>query len=241
MIDLDSILVVDPSRLMREVLAKVMSPHARHVRVASTGAIARECLAGSMAPTMVLCALELPDDDGLALLSAFEDRAPQTCFVLLASKWSAEQRERAEAGGAAGLLSKPVSIHDITRVWSDFRRAIQVRDERVRPRARVQVVESDGERLVSWRIRDLSVSGAFIETRGPLPVGQQLSLEIVSGGRRIPLEAEVVRVQEPSWLSPAGVAVGFLEVGSRASLDLEELIAQVRRVELWIGAMLEVA
>ena len=237
--DLDTILVVDPSKLMREVLARVLAPHVENIHVASSCEIAREHLVGSRVPSMVLCAADLPDGDGLSLLTCFEQRAPQTCFVLLASKWCDEDAEQALAAGAACVLSKPVRMQEIARAWTDFRRMLTVRDERVSPRAYVQVVESTGERLVSWRVRNLSVSGAFIETRGPLPLELRLSLEIMSGRRTIRLEAEVVRVQEPSWVSPGGVGVRFCDPGSEARAALVELIAHVRRAESLIAAMLD--
>ena len=122
-------------------------------------------------------------------------------------------------------------------VWSSFRRF--VRDERVSLRARVQLVEANGERLFSWRVRNLSASGAFIETRGPLPVGEQLELEIQSGSQRYRVRAEVVRLQEPSWLSPGGVGVRFEDEGAEQRAVLESLVGQVRRAEAMIASALE--
>jgi Tfp pilus assembly protein PilZ len=73
---------------------------------------------------------------------------------------------------------------------------------------------------VGWEIDDLSVGGAFLETRGPLAVGRELELALLVDDSRFRVRARVVRVQEPSWEHVAGVGVTFLqfEEGDREAL-----------------------
>ena len=77
----------------------------------------------------------------------------------------------------------------------------------------------------NWNIRDLSVTGAFIEARGPIPVGTELELSLVFGAMVIHVEARVVRVQEPSWEKVGGIGVAFTNLPTNSKSFLEIYIA----------------
>jgi hypothetical protein len=69
----------------------------------------------------------------------------------------------------------------------------------------------------------------MLDTTGPLPVGTKLEFEIVyDEGRAVRVRGTVVRVQEPSWLDPGGVAVHFDWVDS--CQRLEQLIRRYDQV-----------
>jgi hypothetical protein len=83
-----------------------------------------------------------------------------------------------------------------------------------------------GRTLLSWDLYDISTSGAFIETRGPLPVGSELHLEIIFGKESVRALARVVRVQEPSWMHVGGVGIVFLEIDPASRRILEDFVHQ---------------
>lgn len=57
--------------------------------------------------------------------------------------------------------------------------------------------------------RDVSATGAFLETGFPLPIGTRLDLTIEISKMLIRVTAEVVRAQAPSWGCSGGVGVRF--------------------------------
>ena len=74
----------------------------------------------SMAPRLdlILCDLGIPEIDGLAVLKKVKGAsdARAACFVLISGDMSAGTVARALQGGAAGLLVKPFSRDELTRL-----------------------------------------------------------------------------------------------------------------------------
>ena len=66
-------------------------------------------------------------------------------------------------------------------------------DKRVSPRFHVRPEERALYAGGAWRIRDLSVGGAFLEDPDPLPVGRTLYLELHLGKERLPCNGVVRR------------------------------------------------
>lgn len=77
-------------------------------------------------------------------------------------------------------------------------------------------------------LRDLSLSGAFIQTRTPLPLGTKLSLAFEDGDTEfLFVDAHVVRVvwsgrSHGTPIEP-GMALSFLDVTPRVRARLQEL------------------
>lgn len=69
-------------------------------------------------------------------------------------------------------------------------------------------------RILIARLGDLSVSGAFLHTQFPDPVGTHATLELEVDGARACLEGEVVRVSFDGGVDGArcGMGVSFLAV-----------------------------
>jgi hypothetical protein len=78
---------------------------------------------------------------------------------------------------------------------------------------------------ISWVLRDVSETGAFVESEAPIPVGTalELALEIESAQTRV--VAEVVRIQEPDWARPGGVGLTFRDLESATRLHLANYVA----------------
>jgi Tfp pilus assembly protein PilZ len=81
---------------------------------------------------------------------------------------------------------------------------------------------------MAWDVYNLSIEGAFLETKGPLPVGEELELLLQLAGGKVRVRARVVRVQEPSWLNIAGVGVAFVEPSEEAEALIAAAIGGAR-------------
>jgi c-di-GMP-binding flagellar brake protein YcgR len=83
------------------------------------------------------------------------------------------------------------------------------------------------------RAADVSLTGAFVATRCPDPVGTRAALRLERGGEHIVAEVEVVRV---SFLSQpdgrgAGMGLRFLELSKEHRKFLARYVANAQRDE----------
>jgi hypothetical protein len=88
--------------------------------------------------------------------------------------------------------------------------------------------------------RDASLGGLFIETKNPLPIGALLTVELMSVGQPLTLEARVFLTRDASEgpERPAGMAVRFLDLPSGMLPKLQAVFEHVRppaRTTLGIG------
>lgn len=226
-----SILVVDASPTARETLRTLLIPHCRRVLAAATVREAVDAIDRDETLGLVLCDAVLPDRGGFEVLRhtrSLPGRHPDV--ILVSPWWIPADAQRAEDEGAIGYLVRPISLRDVARLWKAHRvdpQSLYPRMER-RPLAKVWLLDPlDHDRTVlSWDLYDISTSGAFIETRGPLLVGSELHLEIIFGKESVRARARVVRVQEPSWMHVGGVGVVFTEIGADARRVLEDFVHQ---------------
>jgi CheY-like chemotaxis protein len=223
-------LVVDDSRVLRDMLSAVMSPHCGGVVTAADCAQARQRLREHRDFTLVLCDVILPDGDGFEILKEIcALDAPRPEVILMTGHPDREDARRARAIGAIGYLSKPISFRDITEVVRDAegKRKAAPRVRR-RPLGRAYVTTPatggdatavDGPEKV-WEIHDMSTSGAFLETNGPIEVGAVLDLYLDFGRSQARVRAQTVRLQFPDWGCLGGVGIAFrdFDAGSRELL-----------------------
>ena len=78
---------------------------------------------------------------------------------------------------------------------------------------------------MSSHLVDVSLTGAFVAA--PLPMGSKIDLEFGMGDHIIRSSAVVVRLQEPSWLFPAGVGVAFDDMDDQSRLALMSVVAEL--------------
>ena len=179
---------------------------------------------------LVITDVSLPDGDGFALLksiSLLEDPKPR---VILIARYPAEEEERrASAMGAIGYLGKPICFRDIAGVlrrhggnWNTQRKL------RRRTSGRACLLERNGSRdthkpaLLFWYIRDLSASGAFLETESPIPVGRELELYLEEGadsGFRTVFATDSSHPYVDAWWPP-GHILGYQHTFVHTVLDL---------------------
>jgi CheY-like chemotaxis protein len=232
MLEANAILVVDDSKVMRELLHVFLAPHSHRIL---TAACCEEALAALRAdPTieLVLCDVVLPDGDGFDVLEhVVSGGEPKPKVIMMTASPRREGAERARQLGAIAYLGKPISLQDIR---AELRRASQParievpRAPRRRAVASVRILErNDGEQaLLSCALHNVSRTGALLETDGPLPVGARLEMEIHFKGTRGRARGSVVRVQKPSWLSVGGVGVQFESMNKELAAALDELLPE---------------
>ena len=217
----DRILVVDDSRLMLEVLGRVLGPHCSKMFFAGSYRDALQELEQNPGIGTVICDVILPDGNGFQLLEQLASGSkPMPKFLLITARSSEHDRQRALSLGAVGYLPKPVSLRDI-RTALLMPANPKTRDSRHRTLAKAWIVDPEWrERLLCLGIHDISATGALLDTTGPLPVGTKLEFEIVyDEDPAVRAKGTVVRVQEPSWLDAGGAAVRFDWVESRQRLN----------------------
>jgi CheY-like chemotaxis protein/Tfp pilus assembly protein PilZ len=235
-IRLSNVLIVTGSSVLREMLRIVFQSHAESVTTAADFRAASDAVTSMPGPELVLCDVDLGEGDGFRLLGHVRslESAPQV--ILVTSRPNDEDARRARDLGAVGYLAKPLSFLDIARVlrrgggpWNDRRmprrhgigRACLV-DEATYERA-----GNEGGTQLRWYYRNVSVSGAFVETDSPVPVGTRLDLALELDADRVRVSGEVVRIQEPDWGQPAGVGLRFVDFASGARMRLAEHVASV--------------
>jgi len=214
MVTLAKVLVVDGSETFRQLMQVLLSPYAGRVLAARGLRDAWAQITEHADTSLVLSDVRLPDGDGFAILSRVRELAePKPRVLLLSTRPNPGDEQRAGALGALGYLCKPITLQDIRRACKAGN--LIPRHPPVRARrpsvGTALLIEPGSERdaSLSFEIRDLSVSGAFLATHGPVPVGTELQLALRLGGESLDVKARVVRIQEPSWASEAGVGVRF--------------------------------
>jgi CheY-like chemotaxis protein len=225
----DKVLVIDDSAVLRDVVTAVLSPHCGEIITAEDCASARRQIADHPNLSLILCDVMLPDGSGLDLLREFAPASGSKPDVMLMTAHSIlAEAATARLHGVVGYLDKPVSFRDIIAALlkSEGKKTAAPRLH-VRPLGHAVLLDmtgmpSDDGVWKSLRIRDMSTSGAFLETPGPLAVGTMLDLCIDFGGSRARVLARTVRSQEPDWGVPGGVGVAFreFESGSREILTI---------------------
>lgn len=226
-----TILVLDGSATGRETLRTLLLPHCRLALTAESTEEGLAAIASDASIGLVLCDALLPERGAFRVLDHIKDLPELRPKVILISPWwIPADAERAAQAGAIGYITRPISLRDIARLWKAATSedpGFQPRLQR-RPLAKVWLLEG-GEQdryLISWDLYDVSSGGAFIETRGPLRIGSVLELEIIFGKEVVRTRAEVMRVQEPSWMHVGGVGVRFLEIDAEGQRLIDDFVHQ---------------
>jgi CheY-like chemotaxis protein len=227
-IELCKVLLVTDCSELRRALGFSLESQAEQVLAARNVREGKDMIAQHCDIDLVIADLLLPDGDGFALLrcvSLLEEPKPRV--ILIAGLPSPEDERLARAAGAIGCLAKPISYRDVAGVLHESSHRIRTRRLRRRFHGRALLIEDIGpgiarEASLSWQLRDLSSSGSFIETEPAISLGTELALIVELEGKRLPLRAQVARVQEPSWSVPGGIGVAFFDLADDVRKQLEE-------------------
>jgi CheY-like chemotaxis protein len=221
-------LVVDDSEVYREVVSTLLRPYCGCVLAARGVADAIAMVDAYPDLAFVVCDVVLGEEDGFAILEHVRRRSAPAPRVLMVTAWADDPgRRRAAALGAAGYLQKPTSLRQILGALASAPGAAEgelAPRWRCVGRARLVAGADDAQGCLVWDVYNLGPTGAFLETKGPLPIGAELMLVLELGGRRFPVRARVARSQEPSWMDVAGVGVEFVGLDAATRLELERAI-----------------
>jgi hypothetical protein len=95
---------------------------------------------------------------------------------------------------------------------------------RIRRRTLGRAIREDPSGESAWSIRDLSTTGAFLETKTPLEIGTEFDLSLIFGTAIIHVMARIVRIQEPSEHNVRGAGIEFTSLSEGAKTFLESYI-----------------
>jgi CheY-like chemotaxis protein len=203
------------------MMTTVMQPYAGRVRDASGPAEANAIIDECPGLELVLTDVVMRDGTGFDVLEHVMARPDPKPPVILVTAYPADSAvQRAIRLGALDYLPKPTTIRRILRSF-EFR-GMPEPEDRQQPRWRCtgQAVlidpSTESDAYVTWDIYNLSPNGAFIETKGPIPVGTEFELQLMVGSELGRVHARVARVQHPSWIDVAGVGVVFVETDEGA-------------------------
>ncbi|GIK50063.1 MAG: response regulator [Hyphomonadaceae bacterium] len=109
-----TILTVDDSRMMREMLLKVLSEAGFNVVQAEDGVAGLEALAAA-APDVIITDINMPRMDGYGFIDGVrrEGRHRATPILVLSTESSAEKKQRAREAGATGWIVKPFKAESL--------------------------------------------------------------------------------------------------------------------------------
>jgi two-component system response regulator AtoC len=118
------ILVVDDDQSSRELLARILASAGHLVTALSDGREAVAALDAGDPPDLVVSDIRMAEMDGLQVIDAFRERAPETPVILVTAFGNIDGALEAIRRGAADYLSKPYDVDAIKLVVA---RALQHR------------------------------------------------------------------------------------------------------------------
>jgi DNA-binding response OmpR family regulator len=212
LLELDTVLIVDDSPVARSLLARLLRSYCREIVELNSTEEAK--LALSQHPNVSLVVVDTrAGGNGMELLEYIARfAAERPPVIVLTARPDLEEETRATLLGAIGYIAKPVSLREILRALRGFERSFTPALPRVKSEAVAQVAVVDPQTKIeeiAWDVWDMSASGALVSSHAPIPIGTRLQLCLQLGDETVPVEAEVVRAQEPSWGLVPGVGVVF--------------------------------
>jgi two-component system, NtrC family, response regulator AtoC len=118
------ILVVDDDQSSRELLARILTSAGHRVTALADGREAVAALDAGDPPDLVVSDIRMAEMDGLQVIDAFRERAPETPVILVTAFGNIDGALEAIRRGAADYLSKPYDVDAIKLVVA---RALQHR------------------------------------------------------------------------------------------------------------------
>ncbi len=227
---LETTLVVDDSRVYRRLLCMILKPFSEKVLEAANPAEAIARIDADADINLVICDMVMEGGDGLQVLEHVRARPePRPRVVMVTAYLDPQATERALRLGASAYLPKPITIRQIFDALRRDSRRERRGLERCRCSGRARLLDRDSDGSLVFDLYDISLTGAFLETVGPLLLGAELDLRLEIAGREGDVRARVVRVQEPSWIDVPGVGVEFSEVSDDAENAIRAAIDDAGR------------
>lgn len=109
------LLVVDDSTLSRRISRKILEGAGHHVVDAEDGLVALERYALER-PELVLLDVTMLGMNGFEVLARLRELDPRARVIMVTADIQSSTRFQAEAGGACGFVSKPLSAEPLLQV-----------------------------------------------------------------------------------------------------------------------------
>jgi len=194
------ILVVDDESSILEMLEAALTGAGARVTTAVDGTTALVAIVNDP-PDLILLDVKMPGMDGWDLLERLSG-APRTARIPVALETCIEDFvsfDKARREGVAAFISKPFRVADVVETCRRIltgSRPLQGTAAPDEESPTVQVRDADGNLLAFAFLLDMDERGAQIDASSPLPLGQNVQLELKHPDRKV--EAEV------RWVSSVG-------------------------------------
>lgn len=111
-----SVLAVDDSRTMRDMITLALSTEGFDVQLAEDGVHGLEVLE-EMAPDVIITDINMPNLDGFGFIDAVRQRndTQTTPILVLTTESSSDLKSRAREAGATGWIVKPFAQDKLVR------------------------------------------------------------------------------------------------------------------------------
>ena len=155
-----NILVVDDEKLIRWSLKERLSREGHTVTEAEDGKAAMAALDAEL-PNLVLLDMKLPDTDGLTILKAVMERAPELPVIIITAYSTVDTAVEAMRVGAYDYISKPFEMDELTMTVNRALEASSLRHE-VKERVREEKSRFGIHNLVG-KSRPMHEIGALVQ------------------------------------------------------------------------------
>jgi two-component system, NtrC family, response regulator PilR len=175
-----NVLVVDDERSMRELLAITLTKQGYEVQVADGGEAALEAIRRSSFD-VVITDLRMAKIDGLGVLRAAKDLAPETAVIVITAVGSTETAVEAMKLGAYDYITKPFKLDEINLIVKNALERKHLLEENRYLRKQLQVqyqydnlVGKSGGMVAVWdTIRKIADSPSTVMITGESGTGKE--------------------------------------------------------------------
>jgi|SRR5262245_22173579 len=146
----NKVLIVDDEPAIRLLLAEALRSWGYETVEAETGAAALEALQSEQ-PAALLLDINLPDSDGVELLTEIKRLRKQTAVIMITAETLFENAVAALRGGADDFIAKPINLEELRIALDQAIRSKREGREPIRvSRPRVLIISDSAKRIPNW-------------------------------------------------------------------------------------------
>jgi DNA-binding NtrC family response regulator len=146
----NKVLIVDDEPAIRLLLAEALGSWGYETVEAETGAAALEAVVSEQ-PAALLLDINLPDCDGVELLTEIKSLRKQTAVIMITAETLFENAVAALRGGADDFISKPINLDELRVALDQALRSKRQGRESIRvSRPRVLIISDSAKHIPYW-------------------------------------------------------------------------------------------
>jgi len=243
---LDKILIVDDEKSMRDFLAIILKKDGYYVSTTSDGEEAIRAIQKDIYD-LVITDIKMPKVDGLDVLKAVKETAPQTVVLMITAFASTETAVEAMKEGAYDYIMKPFQIDEVKLIIKNALEKKSLREENIRLKREIRdqagldkiIGRSEKMQRVLELVHKVADSNSNILIYGESGTGKELiARSIHFNSRRVDkpfvtvncsalpealLESELFGHMKGSFTGAVVNKEGLFEVAHEGSLFLDEI------------------